>query len=122
MRVRNVDSNGDWTFGQSQQNYVRDALAVASDIKMRLQEWYGDCFFALQRGIPWDVRLGGLNQKDALDRDIIEITQNVEGVLGVLNFESMAIDRRYRCSFEVYTKYSTEILPITFDTKQGVVQ
>ena len=43
MRIRNVDSNGDWLFGQSQQNYVRDALAVALDIKMRLQEWYGDC-------------------------------------------------------------------------------
>ncbi len=71
MRVRNLDKNGDWTFGQSQSNYVKDAYAVVLDLKMRLREWYGDCFFALQNGIPWAERLGNHNQKELLDNDIL---------------------------------------------------
>ena len=53
MRIRNIDKSGDWMFGNSQSNYVRDEYAVILDIKMRLREWFGDCFFALQNGIPW---------------------------------------------------------------------
>ncbi|MBQ2284226.1 MAG: hypothetical protein II244_01025, partial [Clostridia bacterium] len=64
MRVRNVDSNWDWTFGQSQLNYSRNINAVTLDIQMKLKEWYQDCFFNLEQGIPWNVRLGSHNQKD----------------------------------------------------------
>lgn len=116
MRIRNVDRNNDWTFGQSQTNYVRDAYAVVLDIKLRIQEWYGDCFFALQNGIPWQERLGGKNQKELLDADILEVAQNTEGVLNIFNFTSSLNGRRYTCSFEVYTEYSADTLPFTFDS------
>lgn len=118
MKIRNVDKNNDWLFGKGQSDYVRDAYAVARDIKMKLQEWYGDCFFALNHGIPWDRRLGEHNQKQFLDKDIYDTVMSVEGVLNVYNFTSSLDERRYRCSFKVYQEYSTETLPINFDTEE----
>ena len=57
MRLRNVDKNNDWLFGHGATDYVRDAYAVVLDIKLKLQEWYIDCFFAGQNGIDWQTRL-----------------------------------------------------------------
>ena len=118
MRVRNLDRTGDWSFGQSQSNYVKDAYAVVLDLKMRLREWYGDCFFALQNGIPWAERLGSHNQKELLDNDILTVVQETQGVLNVFNFESSTDGRRYRCKFEVYTQYSADTLPVEFDSER----
>ena len=115
MRIRNVDNDTwDWQFGQSQSNYTKNLYAIQLDIQMKLKEWYQDCFFALQNGIPWSVRLGSHNQKALLDSDILRVTQTVEGVLNVFNFTSNVIGRRYTCSFNVYTQYSTESIPVEF--------
>lgn len=116
MRVRNIDSKNDWKFGHSTSDYVRDAYAVALDIKLKLQEWYQDCFFAEQNGIDWRTRLGAHNQKQLLDNDIMRIAQSVEGVISVYGFNSYVDGRRYRCDFQVYQSYSTDTLPISFDS------
>ena len=117
MRVRNIDKNNDWTFGQSQLNYAKQAYAVALDIKLRLQEWYRDCYSALQKGIPWDVRLGAKNQKTLLDNDILRIARETQGVLEIYDFVSEVVGRNYTCSFKVYQQYSTELLEIQFDSR-----
>lgn len=108
MRIRNLDNNWDWTFGQSQINYVKDEKSILLDIQMRLKEWYQDCFFALQNGIPWSVRLGFHNQKDLLDRDVKNIVSNTYGVLNFNNFTSLVNNRRYRATMTIYTQYTNE--------------
>ena len=120
MRIRNVDKHWDWCFGKSGTDYVRNAYAVALDIKMSLLEWRNDCFFSLLSGIPWQVRLGEKNQKEALDSDIQETAMAVEGVLNVYNFTSLLDGRRYRCSFSVYQQYTADTINIDFDTINGV--
>ena len=114
MRVRLIDRNNDWTFGLQRAGYTRTSTAVALDIKLKLQEWYGDCFFALENGIAWDVRLGKHNQKLLLDADIQRVTMSVLGVIAITDFESIVLDRRYRATFNVLQQYSDEILPIIF--------
>lgn len=118
MKLRNVDKNHDWLFGHSITDYVRNGDAVALDIKMSLLEWYKDCFFAMQKGIAWDVRLGSHNQIEFLDSDIYKVAQAVTGVISIFNFTSQVIGRHYYCSFSVYHAYSTETLSITFSTEQ----
>lgn len=108
MKIRSIDKNGDWVFGKSLSNYVRNEHAVVLDIKMKLKEWFGDCFFALQNGIPWQTRLGQQNQKELLDRDIVNTIQSVEGVLNVFDFVSSTDGRRYLAQCNVYTRYTTE--------------
>lgn len=107
MKVRNLDKSGDWQFGQSQYNYTKRQSAIILDIKMRLREWYNDCFFALQSGIPWQIRLGYKNQKEMLDNDILTTVRETEGVLNVFNFSSSlnTVTRRYIASMSIYTEY-----------------
>ena len=120
MRVRITDINNDWTFGQSQLNYATKQKAIEYDIIQKIKEWYQDCFFALQNGIAWSVRLGSHNQKDLLDKDLIDTIRSAEGVLEVLNFESVENGRRYISQASVYTIYSEEPLNLTFDSK-GII-
>ena len=115
MRIRNVDKNWDWRFGKGNNDYVTGAYSVGIDIKMRLQEWINDCFFALNHGIDWKKRLGSYNQKLFLDADIRRIARETNGVLEIVNFESHVINRRYTCTFDVYQQYSTELIPIQFE-------
>lgn len=120
MKVRNIDSNFDWCFGNSYTDYVKEAYAVAIDIKMRLQEFTNDCFFNLPKGIDWLTRLGSHNQKNLLDNDIQNVVLNTTGVLNIANFESSVSGRKYTCNFNVYQVYSTDVLPITFNFEQGL--
>lgn len=120
MRIRNVDANWDWTFGQSQTNYVQNEYAIILDIQMKIKEWYGDCFFALQNGIPWAVRLGQHNQKELLDRDLINAIQGVDGVLNIQDFISATDGRHYHAQCGVYTRYSIEPIEIDIDTEKFI--
>lgn len=115
MRIRNIDNNNDWRFGSGNNDYVTEAYAVGIDIKLRLQEWVNDCFFALNNGIAWQTRLGRNNQKLFLDDDIRRVARETNGVLNIINFQSQVINRRYICTFDVYQQYSTELLPIKFE-------
>lgn len=120
MRIRNVTRDWDWTFGNSQSNYVRNEYAVTLDIQMKIKEWYGDCFFALQNGIPWQVRLGQHSQKQLLDNDLISTIQSVEGVLNITEFTSTTDGRIYRAQCRVYTKYSIEPIDVDIDTEKFI--
>lgn len=116
MRVRNVNSDNDWLFGHGNSDYVTEAYAVAVDIKLKIQEWYRDCFFAEQNGIDWKTRLGAHNQKDLLDTDLLRVANSVNGVVSIFGFNSYSEGRRYRANFKVYQAYSTDVLPISFDS------
>ena len=120
MRIRNVDKNNDWTFGQSLSNYVQNEYAIELDIKLKIQEWYQDCFFALTNGIPWQIRLGSKRQKQLLDRDLINTVRSIEGVLNIFDFTSSTDGRRYRAQMNVFTRYSTDYLPINIDTEDFI--
>lgn len=120
MRIRNIDKSGDWMFGNSQSNYVRDEYAVILDIKMRLREWFGDCFFALRNGIPWRERLGNHNQKELLDADVLNTIQNTQGVLNVFDFVSSTDGRRYRAQCNVYTQYTDRTIPLEINSEDYI--
>lgn len=120
MRIRNLDKNWDWCFGKGNSDYVKEKYAIELDIQMKLKEWFQDCFFALQKGIPWSIRLGWHNQKELLDRDVTETIKDVAGVIDVINFESQTLDRRYRCTCTILHQYSTEAALFIFDSKDIV--
>lgn len=116
MRIRNLDINGDWKFGSSQIDYVKEQKAVELDIKMRLNEWYRDCFFALQNGIAWSVRLGYHNQKELLDEDIKTVVLGTAGVLNISNFSSVVLNRKYMATMTIYTQYEGNGIQFRYET------
>ena len=66
MRFRGIDSNGDWIFGKGRNSYLTDNEALMMNIKTRLLEFLGDCFFDLEKGIDWWTLLGGKNLRKIL--------------------------------------------------------
>ena len=117
MRLRSVDKQNDWTFGQGGLNYLTEQQAVILDIKLRLQEWYRDCFFALENGIPYSVRLGYPNQKEYMDKDVINVVKSTKGVLNLSDFESFVLNRRYRATMTVFSQYSNGDIPFTYEAQ-----
>ena len=106
MIFRNLDSNGDWNFGQGLANYVAQNAAIGLNIRTRIYSWLNDCFFDMQAGIDWWNRLGSKNQKGLLDADLRRITLQSDGVTGLVSFDSVLTVRSYSANISVNTIYS----------------
>jgi hypothetical protein len=123
MIVRAISNNQDsssrdWVFCRGLSAYKTGQKAIEQGIKSDLLEFQDDCFFALQNGIDWLERLGSKNQKDLLDKDIIEIISNRYGVVSVQDFQSIVTDRAYSSTCNVYTIFSEDAF--LFEFSQGI--
>lgn len=110
---KNNNNQSEFVFGHGYTDYKSELAFVKQDVETALYEWKNDCFFDIEAGIDWKVRLGYHNQKDLLDEDIKELVVSRTGVLRIVNFESNVIDRLYVCTIEILTLYSEETLSIT---------
>lgn len=70
IKMRNIDENGDWCFGNNLQDYGDNLTSTSNNIKTRLQSVKYDCFFDLMSGIDWFNILGNRGQ---YAKDVIEI-------------------------------------------------
>lgn len=116
MRVRAIDDNNDWTYGQGQNNYKSGQNAIQQNIQTRLQSFLGDCFFNLAAGIDWFNLLG---QKSLLQLQlaISAVILNTEGVSGIvsLNFD-LQTDRNLIISYSVTVYGTTQVVVGTLAT------
>lgn len=58
IKMRNIDGNGDWCFGNNLQDYGDNLISTQNNIKTRLKSVKYDCFFDLTSGIDWFNILG----------------------------------------------------------------
>ncbi|WP_299074728.1 hypothetical protein [uncultured Paraglaciecola sp.] len=108
MIFRNLDSDGDWTFGIGKGNYVADNTAIGLNIKTRILSWVNDCFFDLDAGIDWINRLGRKDTRAILEADLRRIILQSEGVTGIVSFDSTLTGRNFTANYSVNTIYSKE--------------
>ena len=73
MRFRNLDENGDWCFGKGRNSYVSENQALMLNIKTRLLEFLGDCFWDTEKGIDWWTLLGGKN----LNKILVDVQRTI---------------------------------------------
>lgn len=108
VRIAKKDDSGNftWDFGHGLTSYATEQAAIKQDIECSLCEWTDDCFFALNNGINWRLRLGFKNQQVLLDNDIVRIIKGRYGVLAVSDFVSNVTDRVYTCQCQVMTLFS----------------
>lgn len=107
MIVRAIDSNGDWLFGKSLNDYVSANMEIQQDIRTRLLSFLGNCFFAITDGINW---FGLLGYKDnlALTLAVSSAILNTPGVTGILQLNvSLNVNRSFSISYQVQTTYSS---------------
>jgi hypothetical protein len=120
MRVRSLDSNGDWTFGQGLLDYKTGNDAIAQSIKTRLNSFLGDCFFNLGAGIDWFNLIGSKNEI-GLNLAISTTILNTENVTGILELSTTLDNNRvFTVNYQVQTTYSSLNGTFTYDTGSGV--
>lgn len=106
MIFRQLDENGDWSFGKGKNNYVSLDEAIKLNIKTRILSWLNDCFFSLTSGIDWLNRLGSKNQAGLLETDLRRIISQSEGVTAILSFDIVTQGRAFSATYTVQTIYS----------------
>jgi len=106
MIVRALDENGDFTFGKSKADYLSNIDAIKQNIKTRLMEFLGDCFFNITAGIDWFTFLGGSKNPTALNLSISSIILNTMGVTGIRQLSISLINRNFSVNYDADTIYS----------------
>ena len=87
MRVRKVDKNHDWTFGQGLNNYANKSDAIYLSVKMILLSVRNDWFLDLEHGINWFEYWNKNPDMLAMEMDIKTNVLNVEGVVRIDSYE-----------------------------------
>lgn len=108
MKFRNLDANGDWTFGQGLSNYVTGNTAIGLNISTRIKSWVNDCFFAMNAGIDWKTRLGSKTQITLLESDLKRIILSSYGVTAITAFSFSVNEqtREYTVNYTINTIFS----------------
>lgn len=109
MKVRALDSNWDFKFGKSRQDYADESLGVAYDIKQKILCWYNDCFFDMNTGIDYKNLLGAKGTKVQIDNSVKKIIITQPEVVEMTYFESSVNDRKYTATIRFKTVYGETI-------------
>jgi len=106
MIFRNIDPQGDWTFGRGKSNYSRDLDALKLDLSTRLKSWKNDCFFALGEGVDYNALLDRGTQF-LLEEDIRRVIFQTQGVIKIEKYESSSVAdlREYKANVTIQTVY-----------------
>jgi hypothetical protein len=118
MRVRKIDSDGDYVFGHGSSDFHRDSPAgVAQCVKTRLGLFAGEWFLDTSYGMPWggfafnanvvsQGRVLGKGDVQYRDLAIKTCVLNTQGVLSITSYSSILdANRRLSVSITVDTLY-----------------
>jgi len=111
MIIRNSTASGDFSFGKGLSDYLTDQDAIMHNIKTRLLQWKGDCFYATAEGVDYNNLLD-VGTKNLLDSDIKRVILQSEGVIKINTFESSltADTRAYSGEALITTIFGTDKL------------
>ena len=87
MIIRATTATNDWTFGKGLQDYFTNEAAVEANIRTKLLEWVGDCFFNQLAGVDWKNRLD-VGQQANLAVEIKQVVLQCFGVVQILAFQA----------------------------------
>lgn len=112
MRVRKLSPSGDYTFGNSQQDFYRDEPdAVGQLVGTTLRLWLGEFYWDLTQGVPYMQGVLGKHSKELADATIQAAVLDVEGVSGITDgsYQSTLdpVTRAMDVSFQIDTIYGT---------------
>jgi hypothetical protein len=88
MIIRNLDADGDFTFGRGRQNYLRGDDAIRLNIKTRVKCFLNDCFWNMAFGVDWWNLLGTRNPT-AQANIILQVRAMVAASYGVVKINSV---------------------------------
>ncbi len=116
MRYRRLTSTGDYSFGNSQNDFYRDVPeAVGQAVQTRILLWLGEWFLNIDEGTPFMLAILGKHSKEEANVAIQDRVLNTQGMVDIQNFES-DIDpdtRLMTMSMDIDTIYGPTALQIS---------
>lgn len=118
MKYRKLDANGDMVFGQGNDDFLYDILAVGQAIKTRMQLYLNTFWRDLSDGLPMFQSLlgssGAMTNILAVDNIFSGRITGTQGVTGITFFDSDFDpgERKYTYGARVQTIYSEEPLTV----------
>lgn len=100
MSIRNVTASNDWTYGAGRQNFLTKNAAILLDVRLYLQLWMGNAFWALAAGVNYAQLLNKGTEKALLAAlqgalmsryGVVQVTQ----LSAVLDPETRALTATY---------------------------
>lgn len=90
MKIRALDSTGDWMFGQGKGSYLAGINAVFQDIDTALQILLGEAFWNTTFGVDWFNLIGG-EAPIAQQNIILQCRQMIISRIGVTKINSVTV-------------------------------
>jgi hypothetical protein len=97
VKVRAIDSEGDWLLG-----HKADSAAIAQNVKTQILSLYNDWFLDFENGVKWFDYLAKNPNTDKMRDEVKRQILSVEGVSSLeilninLNEQKAAIEVQYR--------------------------
>lgn len=107
-KIRAITVDGDWTAGQGLSNYKSDEDALNQDLKTRLLEWVGDCFFNATAGIDWKTFLNPRGQPQ-IEQSVKALILQTQGVVQLSQLSSVLTNRSLVINYAIKTIYSPSV-------------
>jgi|SRR6516162_3153437 len=124
MRVRALDANGDYTFGQSAANFlVNSNGAVAQNVQTRLLLWEGEWYLDVSAGTPWLQQILGAHTRPLYDAAIQERVLSTPGVNSIEKYGS-ALDpatRALAVTMTISTAFGQTAVQISLNVPAAMV-
>lgn len=102
MKIRALDADGDWVFGQGRGSYLVGIEAIVQDIETALHVFLGEAFWDMAFGVDWFNLIGA--KANVAQQNIIlqcrEIIATREGVTKINRVEVTFTDFRRTLSIQ----------------------
>lgn len=100
MKIRALDSGGDWEFGRGLQSYLVDQQAIEENVATRLRQFLGDCFWAVEQGVDWFSLLGvkGPQTQAAIVLAARQVIAESYGIVRINSVEASTDATTRRCT------------------------
>lgn len=106
MIFRQLDDNGDWTFGSGKNNFTTRNQAIGLNIATRLRSWVNDCFFAQKSGVDYTNLFGSKSQQQLLESSQQRIISQSYGITAILSFSAIYNNRNQKVVCNIATIFS----------------
>jgi hypothetical protein len=107
MKIRALDTDGDWVFGQGKGSYLVGVEAIIQDIDTALHIFLGECFWNMNFGVDW-FNLIGAKAPLAQQNIILQCRQMISTRQGVTNINRVDVTfTDYRRSLSIVYDIST---------------
>lgn len=108
MIVRQLSPTGDFTFGQSQLNFLSNSPeAVAQVVQTSLLLWLGEWYLDVTKGMPWIQGVLGKHNLATADVTVQDYILSVQGVTDISQYASIdqPDQRLYQATSTIDTLY-----------------